>query len=115
MAIGSRRKIILALAVATLVLLIYGTLQYPAYLGPTDIPTTLEDLWKPVNTSFPPHEQPIYPTSHPTANPYEPALFLRGPPTRHFRGEQRSPHLLRPLTVEFLDNLRSEMQYVTTW
>ncbi|KZP08687.1 hypothetical protein FIBSPDRAFT_964588 [Athelia psychrophila] len=75
-----------------------GTLRYPAFPGPPNIPTTLGGLRETVNSPVPPHAQPICPISPPAANPYDPALFLRGPPTQHFR-----------------DNLRPEVQYVTAW
>ncbi|KZP14748.1 hypothetical protein FIBSPDRAFT_751371 [Athelia psychrophila] len=87
----------LTLGVAVFVLFICSTLRYPPYPGSTNIPTASEDFGETVNASLL-HAQPICPTPPPTPNPYDPALFLRGPPTPHFR-----------------DNLRPEVQYITTW
>ncbi|KZP08693.1 hypothetical protein FIBSPDRAFT_840084 [Athelia psychrophila] len=92
---ASRRVFIITLGV--LGLFLYGTLRYPAHRGSTNIPTASEGSRAKVNASLL-HAQPICPTPPQTPNLYDPALFLRGPPTPHFR-----------------DNLRPEVQYITTW
>lgn len=57
--------------------------------------------------------------SPPKADPYSTANVVMGPPTPSFRGEYYTDHSLLPLTTHNSqideDNLRPEINYITTW